>query len=246
VEVSNSDRFHRGLQYIFNLRMGDIFESANGRLFHGCPIRCSECLPWSDSRMVRSLDREAFLMRAHKVVNYESILQVLGEAGCPFCRFMKNVQTALLQEPGREIHQLCNFHTWGLAATQEAVSAAEHFMALLQDRSGGIPSSSCTICTLLQEEEDFRIREFISYTEHKLVAQWLRSQAVLCTVHGAKLRQGAPPVVVATVNAIMERCRRQLVEDLRRLQSEYLADAERWGVLGRAAEFMVSQRGLHA
>lgn len=38
-------------------------------------------------------------MRANKIVNYESILQVLGEAGCPFCRFMKNFQAALLQDP---------------------------------------------------------------------------------------------------------------------------------------------------
>jgi hypothetical protein len=195
--------------------------------------------------MVWSLDSEAFLMRAHKVVNYESILQVLGEAGCPFCRFMRNFQTGLLQEAGREIHHLCNFHTWGLAATQQAISAAEHFVSLLQEQSGGDPSSCCTICTLLQEEEDIRIREFIGYAEHKLVAQWLRSQAVLCMVHGTKLKHGAPPVVVSSINAITERCRRQLVEDLTRLRREYLPDAERWGVLGRAAEFMVSQRGLH-
>jgi hypothetical protein len=195
--------------------------------------------------MVWGVDREAFLMRAHKVLNYESIPQVLGETGCPFCRFMKNFQTGLLQEPGREIHHLCNFHTWGLAATQQAVSAAEHFMALLREQSGGVPSS-CTICTLLEEEENLRIREFVSYTEHKLVAQWLRSQAVLCMVHGAKLKHGAPPVVGSAINAIMERCRRQLVEDLARLHNEYLPDAERWGVLGRAAEFMVSQRGLNA
>jgi hypothetical protein len=185
-------------------------------------------------------------MRAHKVLNYESILQVLGEAGCPFCRFMKNFQASLLQEPDREIRHLCNFHTWGLAATQEATSAAKHFMSLLQDQSGEISKDTCTICNLLQEEEDFRIREFLSCTEHKLVAQWLRSQAVLCIVHGAKLKHGAPPVVTSAVNAIMERYRRQLVEELMRLREEYLPDAERWGVLGRAAEFMVSQRGLHA
>jgi hypothetical protein len=154
-------------------------------------------------------------MRAHKILNYESILQVLGETGCPFCGFMKNFQTALLQEPKGEV------------------------------QSGGGPGSICTICTSLQEEEDLRIREFLSYKEHKLVAQWLRSQAVLCMVHGAKLKHGAPPTVVSAINSIMERCRRQLVEDLTRLHSEYLSDLERWGVLGRAAEFMVSQRGLH-
>ena len=184
-------------------------------------------------------------MRAHKVLNYESILQMLGEAGCPFCRFMKNFQRALLQEPKGEVHHLCNFHTWRLAATQQAVSAAEHFMTLLRGESGGVPGSSSTICTLLPEEEGVRIREFISYSEHKLVAQWLRSQAVLCMVPGAKLKHGAPPNIVSAINSIVERCRRKLVEDLTRLHSEYLPDTERWGVLGRAAEFMVSQRGLH-
>jgi hypothetical protein len=56
----------------------------------------------------------------------------------------------------------------------------------------------------------------------------------------------APPVVVSTINTIMERYRRQLVEELMRLHDEYLLDTEKWGVLGRVAEFLVSQRGLHA
>jgi len=84
-------------------------------------------------------------MRAHKVLNYESILQVLGEAGCLFCRFMKNFQTALLQEPEKEVHHLCNFHTWGLAATQQAVSAAEDFIALLAEQAGGGPRTRSRI-----------------------------------------------------------------------------------------------------
>ncbi len=103
VEVPNSDRLCWSLQYILDLRMGDLFQFADGCLLRGCPLRCFELLPWPGSCMVWSLDREAFLMRAHKVLNYESILQVLGEGGCPFCRFMKNFQTALLQEPKGEV-----------------------------------------------------------------------------------------------------------------------------------------------
>jgi hypothetical protein len=40
-------------------------------------------------------------MRAHKLVNYKSILQALGEAGCPICRFMKNFQTAFTVNTSR-------------------------------------------------------------------------------------------------------------------------------------------------
>ena len=183
-------------------------------------------------------------MRAHKVLKYESILQVLGENRMPLLPVYEELSDGFASGCKGEVHHLCNFHTWGLAATQQAVSAAEHFTTLLREQSGAVPGSFCTICTLLQEE-DLRIREFISYSEHKLVAQSLRSQTVLCMVYWAKLKHGAPPIVVSAINSIMERCRRQLAEDLTRLHSEYLPDAERWGVLGRVAEFMVSQRGLH-
>jgi hypothetical protein len=185
-------------------------------------------------------------MRANKVMNYTSILQVLGEPGCPFCRFMKAVQVAALQTPGRtEIHHLCNFHTWGFAATQRAPFAAQLFLTLLQEGFQYSRNLPCDICILLWEEEDRRVREFISCLNHKLVTQWLRSQATLCLVHGAKLAQGAPPVLASTIQIVMERYRRQLAGDLEKLRDEYRSDTANWGLLGHAAEFLVSQRGLH-
>ena len=58
-------------------------------------------------------------MRANKIIRYESILQVLGETGCPLCQFMKNFQAALLQDPmQKDIHHLCKLQYLGLAATQ--------------------------------------------------------------------------------------------------------------------------------
>jgi hypothetical protein len=38
-------------------------------------------------------------MRANQIHDDKSILQVLGESGCPFCRFMKSYQTGLMQDP---------------------------------------------------------------------------------------------------------------------------------------------------
>ena len=185
-------------------------------------------------------------MRTNKIMNYESILQVLGEAGCPFCRFMKNFQAALLQDPTqKEIHHLCNFHTWGIAATQRALFAAQVFLNLMSKQSDDPPAFPCDICILLQIEEDRRIREFLGCVQHKLVAQWLRSQAALCMIHGTKLRQSASPVIASTIGAVMERYRIRLAEDLARLRDEYRPDSAEWGLLGHAAEFLASQRGLH-
>jgi hypothetical protein len=56
-------------------------------------------------------------MRTNRIINYGSIKQALGEPGCPFCRFVKNYQAALLQgPPEKKVHHLRSFHTWGLAA----------------------------------------------------------------------------------------------------------------------------------
>jgi hypothetical protein len=185
-------------------------------------------------------------MRANKILNYESILQVLDEPGCPFCRFMKNFQAAVLQDPTeKNIHHLCNFHTWGLAATQQAALAADVFLHLLDRQPDPSAASSCDVCILLQLEEDLRIREFLGCLQHKLVVQWLKSHAVFCTAHGTKLKQGTSPVLASTITAIMERYRLSLVDELTRMRNEHQPDGAKWGVLGHAAEFLVSQRGLH-
>jgi hypothetical protein len=184
-------------------------------------------------------------MRANKIMNYESILQVLGESGCPFCRFLKNFQAALMQEPKhKEIHHLCSFHTWGLAATQRAASATELFLDPLEKKPDDSTPPSCDICVLLQVEEDRRIREFVGSAQHKLVAQWMRSQAFLCIAHGAKLKQNATPLIALAIGTITEKCRNRLVEDLTRLSSEFEPENTEWGLLGHAAEFLASQRGL--
>jgi len=73
----------------------------------------------------------------------------------------------------------------------------------------------------------------------------LRSQAALCMIHGTKLRQSASPVIASTIGAVMERYRSRLAEDLARLRDQYQPDSAEWGLLGHAAEFLASQRGLH-
>lgn len=185
-------------------------------------------------------------MRTNKVLNYESILQVLDESGCPFCRFMKNFQAALLQDQTvQDIHHLCNFHTWGLAASLQAAFAANLFLHLIERQLDYPPGSPCDICVLLQLEEDRRIREFIGCVHQKLVEQWMRSRAVFCMIHAAKLKNSAPPVFASTIRSIVEKYREHLLKELTCLRDEYQPDTARWGVLGHAAEFMVSQRGLH-
>lgn len=186
-------------------------------------------------------------MRANKIIAYESILQVLGEPGCPLCRFMKNFQAALLQDcKASGLHHLCNFHTWGLAATQRASSVAELFITLLQERSTDSIACVCDICFLLQKEEDLRIREFSIFLGSALVAEWQKNQPEICIIHGVKLMHGAPQLLASTIRSITERYRMRLVADLTHLRDESQHDASKGGLIGHAAEFLVAQRGLRA
>jgi hypothetical protein len=187
-------------------------------------------------------------MRTHKqLVIHQSILQVLQESGCPFCRFLKEFQAVRLQNHREtEIRQLCNFHTWGLAAVQDAPSAAHVFLKMLEEstpKSSG--DSGCDICTEILAEEDLRIQEFLSCLATKDVAHWLRTEPALCIPHALKLRRQIPAALTLCIDTIIESYRQRLAQELLQLSKEPDVDRAGWGSLGRTAEFLVAQRGLH-
>lgn len=174
-------------------------------------------------------------MTARKVLNYQSILQVLDEAGCPFCRFMRN-----FQEPAREVDHLCNFDTWGTGSDPAGSLRCKvlyysacgaiwrRFRLFLHDRS------------LLEEEEDIRIRE------HRAQAR--------CTVAAVSSGSLHGPWNEAQTWRAAGRCRsnqswKGVDENSSKISRGCIVKSFptlRSGGLGRAAEFMVLQRGLHA
>lgn len=187
-------------------------------------------------------------MRTHRqLAFYQSILDTLSEPGCPFCRFLKDYQAARLQHHSENpIHTLCNFHAWGLAAVQNALTAAQVFIDLVESASTKADGKvECDLCAEIATEEDRRIREFVGCIQKRNVLDWLRQSAVLCIPHGIKLRRQLPLVLSARIETILENSRRELVEELETLRNTPQANRPGWGALGRAAEFLVSQRGLH-
>ena len=135
----------------------------------------------------------------------------------------------------------------GLAAVQNAPAAAQVFIKLVDEPPPlSVAESECDVCRGVLAEEDLRLREFVSCIARADVAHWLRDSAVLCIPHGAKLRSQVQPVVAVRIDAIVESCRRQLAQELHHLRDEPDPDRTGWGAIGRAAEFLVSQRGLHS
>jgi hypothetical protein len=187
-------------------------------------------------------------MRTHKqLITYQSILQVLPQPGCPFCRFLKEYQTARLQNhPKDDIHRLCNFHAWGMAAVQDVPNAAQVFIRLVDEPlTPPNEETACDICKEVLAEEELRICEFVRYLGRTDVSRWLQENGVLCIPHGARLRRQVPLKRVGQIDAIVEHYRRHLADELQQLRDEPEQDRSGWGVLGHAAEFLVSQRGLH-
>jgi hypothetical protein len=188
-------------------------------------------------------------VRTHRQLTvYGSIFQALNKPGCPFCCFLKEFQAARLQNaPDVEIRNLCNFHMWGLAAVQNAPVAADVFLKLVDEPLQAIQGDArCDICKEVSDEEDLRIREFVSCIDRDDIVRWLKGDAVLCISHGMRLRRQVPFVLTAHIDAILENCRQQLTYELQQLRNELEPHRLGWGALGRAAEFLVSQRGLRA
>jgi hypothetical protein len=184
-------------------------------------------------------------MRAHEIKEYDSVLQALSEPGCPICAFLKNAQAKLLQQENiEEIFQLCNAHAWGVAAVRQTETAARIFLSLLENgRDGG--SRECSICLLLEQEEILRTQELIANLQRRPVVEWMKKHGVLCLPHGSKLKVSAPISARALIELVLKR----RTSELRTALTHLISDAAHGspgnsGLLGKAAEYLVAQRGI--
>lgn len=183
-------------------------------------------------------------MRAHSVKHYNSIVQVLSEAGCPICAFLKNVQSKLVQESQiDEVVALCNHHAWAIAAVRERVQAAKIFLALIEKSRQG-ERRECSICIRLEQEETLRIQELLASLEQHHVLEWIEKRGVLCIPHAFRMYEDASEAGRALIDRVLNRSQDALGRMLRESLVDAMRDSEHAGLLGKAAEYLVSQRGV--
>ena len=184
-------------------------------------------------------------MRAHEIKHFDSVLQALSEPGCPLCVFLKNVQTRLVQEgQSSDFIRLCNAHAWAVAAVRETRTAAQIFLSLLEGRSS-IDTHECSICLRLAQEEILRTRELLASLERRSVLEWITKQGIICFPHGRRLRSEASAPALALIEQLLDRTALELETELRQLLREASrSGSQQSGLLGRAAEYLVAQRGI--
>jgi hypothetical protein len=188
-------------------------------------------------------------MRVAKPVELDHISQVLAKGACPICAFLKNDQASLLRgelQPD-QVTGLCNFHAWALAAAGDRNSVAQTFLRVLHHElsTNGDPVDRCSVCSHLVQREVIHMKKLIEQMNGGLVLDWMKREGTFCRLHATHLRQLAPSRLQPAIDEIVERSTRALEVDLENLLRRTEAGKGiGGGALGRAAEFLVSQRGI--
>jgi hypothetical protein len=189
-------------------------------------------------------------MRISNPIKIENISQALAKGGCAVCACLKNEQSALLKGTMQthEIVDLCNFHSWAFAAASDVHQAANVFLKILKRRSerGLGHRESCYICDRLLLTEVSQLKELLSTLKRGLVLEWMEQQGTICAIHGDHLRQLAPADLRSTIDEIVSRTAKSLETELAALLIHSgRHEGSGGGALGRAAEFLTSQRGVN-
>jgi hypothetical protein len=187
-------------------------------------------------------------MRAQSAFERLPIASLAVKRSCPVCCAVKHFHESL---PGRleheAQHQLCNFHSWLLAKSAEAEVAASQFLNALKTKEPITPSpSTCFGCAKVHQEEIERLKEVTGELgRNSLTGTWLKEHARFCLRHMLQLKKQVPASLRNTLDEMGTRGAAELELELREfLQQARHGDHSGGGVLGRAAEFLVGQRGI--
>jgi hypothetical protein len=186
-------------------------------------------------------------VKADALAHEISVGQALVTGACPICGVLKEFQAALAEKVQlRADLCLCNFHTWLLARLAPANGAAAVYLKLLEDSPAfKVGALDCSFCRRILDEEKLQLRELVKQMQRTMFIQWMKSQGSLCLNHARKLQDRAPLKMRRLIDEIVERTRAELKRELGDfLEHTKQGDHTGGGILGRTAEFLVSQRGL--
>ena len=166
---------------------------------------------------------------------------------CVICRGLKEFQSGRTFNPNQQaLKSLCNLHTWLLAKTAEAGTVAEVLLQMLEyPLREEWTGANCGVCASIAEEEKRKLGEFAQSLGKPESLMRLQQRGGLCIPHARKLLGRVPDNVR---NKIISALQKRVVELRRELTAlsrcAKSGEAIHPGVLGRAAEFLVANRGL--
>jgi hypothetical protein len=188
-------------------------------------------------------------MKTVKTTFSEGIPQALAKGHCPICALIAEFQERLIAgTQSCEISALCNYHAWSMAKAAPADMAARIFVQLVdrtRDWRPSDPDMECSFCERVDEHELARMEEMTEQFKRAPIREWMKLQGSFCLRHARKLNDSLPEDLRDLVVQITVRSRAELKDELTSLLAHLRSgDRTGWGVLGRAAEFLTSQRGM--
>lgn len=188
-------------------------------------------------------------MSAEIISHRLQIAEIPEKGRCSICAELKIFQDGLLGSPRiLDFANLCHQHTWALAQSGPGKLAAESFLRALRvvDASPQIKrASDCYLCKCIREEETRRGEVLADDLKRPAVLEWMRKQGSICVRHAHGLSERVPAGLRMDVAAILERTTIELTNELEMFLDHTKTGIHRGGgVLGRAAEFLVAQRGI--
>ncbi|MFY9911801.1 MAG: hypothetical protein WCF22_04870 [Candidatus Sulfotelmatobacter sp.] len=193
-------------------------------------------------------------MKTEAAVVASSLSQALTKGTCPICGILKDFQWTLAESTTPQVGlRLCNFHVWALARSRDSIARSTPgeavtnvFLEMLQSPLlGKVSSDECVSCHRLVEEEVTRLRELAQKLQGAMFAEWMKTQGTLCLDHARKVKEFVPLQLRTLIDEVVERNRAELRQELETFHEQLKHGIHTGGgLLGRAAEFLVGQRGL--
>jgi hypothetical protein len=180
-----------------------------------------------------------------------SITGIATRNVCPVCLAMREFQNDLLKHlKPEECRRFCNTHGWVAANSAPAESAAAIFLKAILDpawRPASPVPQECDLCNRMNAEKDRRLGEMVKQLHQPRIRSWLHDYGVLCWRHAREVMAKLPESLQRSIEELIARHRAEIVESLEDfLEHVKRGSHEGGGALGRAAEFLVAQRGIES
>jgi hypothetical protein len=188
-------------------------------------------------------------MNGAKAVRQYTVAEAVAHGTCPICTMLRHRQTQLIEKTGvPSAKHLCNHHAWALARAAPGLVAADLLLqSLRMRRTEGTKAARmpCDFCERLMQEECDKLKELARKMETSAFLEWMRLHGTLCLHHATRIAGELSPKGRKIIAELLSRTWKELERDL----ANYAQHAGRGehaggGVLGRAAEFLVCQRGI--
>jgi hypothetical protein len=179
------------------------------------------------------------------------ITTIVARTSCPICAALREFQNDLVKHlMPDDCRRFCNAHAWVAANSAPAKAVATIFLEAIANpewRPAAPVPGQCDLCMKINEEKEVRLREIAEQLRQPRLRSWLHDYGILCSRHGREVMAKAPEDLQRNIQELMARNSREMAETLEGfLQRVETGSHVGGGVLGRAAEFLVAQRGIES